>query len=62
MGPNESEGKFFVSGMSLRDWFAGKALGNLAEHHNGSAMDPKALAKASYRFADAMLKARGEVQ
>ena len=49
-----------VSGMSLRDWFAGMALqGMLAEpgsserdnyYHNNT--------RAAYRMADAMLKAR----
>jgi hypothetical protein len=55
-------------GMSLRDWFAGKALAALiAEPVEGikEAMafdlcgaDAEAFAAAAYKFADAMLKAR----
>ena len=56
-------GTYLVSGMSLRDWFAGQALiaisrlwkGNIGDFDNESA-DRTAL--AAYRLADAMLAAR----
>ena len=42
------------SGMSLRDYFAGKAMQALARHENYF----DATAKQAYMIADAMLKAR----
>lgn len=55
----------YVEGMSLRDWFAGQAVGaalNAAMTHK---MDQRAwpvtiteVAEKAYRVADAMLKAR----
>lgn len=51
-------------GMSLRDWFAGEALGsviagNIIMMNRGSpGLDNATLAKMSYGMADAMLKAR----
>jgi hypothetical protein len=46
----------FDPGMSLRDWFAGKALaGLLADPRTGS---PEQYARATYDIADAMLAAR----
>jgi hypothetical protein len=44
------------SGMSLRDYFAGKALHGLLALDNYGKWDE--LAKCSYRISDAMLKAR----
>jgi hypothetical protein len=49
------------SGMSLRDYFAAKAMQALTSHYgipygNGSACDDRA--KESYKIADSMLKAR----
>lgn len=58
--PNYSNGA--QSGMSLRDYFAAKAMQTLVEHWAGS--DPKHAAdtaKASYAFADAMLEERSKV-
>jgi hypothetical protein len=48
-----------MQGMNLRDYFAAKAMqGILASpHYRGSAF---VNADAAYRFADAMMKARGE--
>lgn len=51
------------SGMSLRDWFAGQicaavAGGLAAASISTSEEDASTLAKASYRFADALLAAR----
>ncbi len=56
-----SHGSF---GMTLRDWFAGKALaGWLASYDSGfahpvSTETEKLVAEQSYKMADAMLKAR----
>jgi hypothetical protein len=49
----------YQTGMTLRDYFAAKAMqGILASpHYRGSAF---VNADAAYRFADAMMKARGE--
>jgi hypothetical protein len=47
------------SGMSLRDWFAGMALG--CKHVTQYVNTPEEMARLSYVIADAMLKAR-EVQ
>jgi hypothetical protein len=44
-------------GMSLRDWFAGQALGGWCAAQVPG--DFSALARDAYAFADAMLKARG---
>lgn len=43
-------------GMSLRDWFAGRALAMLADP-NVTGSEVK-IAEIAYRFADAMLEAR----
>ena len=50
-----------LDGMSIRDWFAGKALqGQLACESEGFIVgDAKDVAMRSYEFADAMLAARG---
>ncbi|HEF4739575.1 TPA: hypothetical protein SAO12_005171 [Burkholderia multivorans] len=51
------------AGMTLRDYFAAKVLqGTLADSNVTleKAGDSDILAKASYRIADAMLRARGE--
>lgn len=46
-----------ISGMTLRDWFAGQALA-WAGHHNWMSADPNDLAKRAYQMADAMIAAR----
>lgn len=52
-------------GMTLRDWFAGQIAGHLAASTGIGAVVKETgktatelVAKASYRYADAMLKAR----
>lgn len=48
-------------GMSLRDWFAGRALTGILAFSTGEdciQYEPKDAAAAAYRFADAMLHAR----
>ena len=44
----------YENGMSLRDWFAGQALADLA------ATDSEDVALECYQIADAMLAHRGE--
>lgn len=45
-------------GMSLRDWFAGKALAGSLAGEPGSHLVPERLARDCYAFADAMIAAR----
>ena len=45
---------WYQSGMSLRDWFAGQAIGHLTAIHSS----PSFIAKVAYDVADAMLAAR----
>ena len=48
-----------ASGMSLRDYFAAKAMnGLLAAEHDDNERSVKAIVQISYAIADAMLKAR----
>jgi hypothetical protein len=49
-----------LEGMTLRDYFAAKAMQGLVENANWRGMPEDALAKAAYNMADAMLKARGK--
>ncbi len=50
-----------VSGMTLRDYFAGQALvGMLAGRQPNNAYPLEHLAQMSYATADAMIKARGK--
>ena len=49
------------AGMSLRDWFAGQAIGTMiykCENHDGG-WDMSAVATGCYALADLMLEARG---
>ena len=55
----------FEHGMSLRDWFAGKALAGMAGEYRTAQMYTcefdetcESIAKSAYELADAMLKAR----
>jgi hypothetical protein len=45
-----------AGGMTLRDWFAGLALGNPAVHRFGD--HPETMARNAYAISDAMLGAR----
>ncbi len=47
---------FFNPGMTLRDWFAGKALNSRGLY--GANVREKEVAEECYRIADAMLTAR----
>lgn len=51
----------FASGMTLRDYFAAKALQGLLACPEGVS-SYEMCAETAYSYADAMLKARGEVQ
>jgi hypothetical protein len=55
-GTNEY-GSVYV-GMTLRDYFAAKAMQGLVENANWRGMPEDALAKAAYNMADAMLEVR----
>ena len=50
-------------GMSLRDWFAGQALGGMISGYYANAdmcgLDETDHARAAYEYSDAMLTARG---
>jgi hypothetical protein len=48
----------YSEGMTLRDYFAGKAMQGLLLDDNGDFSDRNWLAEKAYEFADAMLKAR----
>ena len=51
----------FYSGMTLRDYFAAKAMqGSIAGTPHNVDIEPTELATWCYIMADAMLKARGE--
>lgn len=52
-----AEGVFCEGGMTLRDYFAAKALHGILSHPDMPLDDDK-LAEFSYRVADEMLKAR----
>lgn len=52
----------FQQGMSLRDWLAGQAVGEMIAAERAQPSDesysPERIAKWSYEIADAMLEAR----
>jgi hypothetical protein len=51
-----AEGEYRYIGMTLRDWFAGKALAGMLSGNREMPTD--SAARYSYEIADAMLKAR----
>ena len=58
----ESCGYNHVSGMSLRDWFAGMALQGMCASAKDGVHDPglmELVGSTAYCYANAMLKARG---
>lgn len=57
---NTDEAVRAASGMTLRDYFAAKALSGVASNPESGCNSPSDLAHWSFRVADAMLKARGE--
>ena len=61
-GHQDGAGTWQFPGMTLRDYFAAKAMNGflclyIAEHLQGDP-DPQVLAEHAYEVADAMLKAR----
>jgi hypothetical protein len=48
----------FNPGMTLRDYFAAKAMQGLVENANWRGMPEDALAREAYKLANEMLKAR----
>jgi len=50
--------QFVFTGMDLRDWFAGQALA--AQIARGQIGGPSELALRAYRYADEMMRARGD--
>ena len=52
--PRYERGDMYSLGMTLRDYFAAKAMQGLLD----AAMGESEIAKAAYAMADAMLKAR----
>ena len=55
--------KLYYGGMTLRDYFAAKALQGFAAHLSGATKrgnetGPEANARLAYEYADAMLEAR----
>lgn len=55
--PQQTDLKLSYTGMTLRDYFAAKALQGLLSNRNAEAAIDE-FAEKSYRMADAMLKAR----
>lgn len=55
---SKDTGNVVVCGMSLRDYFAAKALQGMLADPNSVGLKPDTLSALSYKFADAMLAAR----
>lgn len=49
-----------LGGMTLRDYFAAKAMTRIIAHDKDGCMAPDITAMASYSLADAMIKARSQ--
>lgn len=58
--PHGATGMSSQEGMTLRDWFAGQALGGMLGGTPGSHLQEEACAKAAYSYADAMLAERSK--
>lgn len=56
--PINVESEMTCLGMTLRDYFAAKAMQGILASFTSSQPDRAITAKASYQYADAMLKAR----
>lgn len=56
--PRYERGDMYSLGMTLRDYFAAKALQGMLAENGGGPMRNNTLAEFSYEIADAMLKAR----
>ncbi|WP_210487355.1 hypothetical protein [Pantoea ananatis] len=47
-------------GMTLRDYFAAKAMGGICAHADNWGLSPMRIAEMSYEMADKMLRARDQ--
>jgi hypothetical protein len=59
-GSTNEWGNAYNGGMTLRDYFAAKALQGMLAENGGGALANDKLADYAYNIADEMLKARGE--
>jgi hypothetical protein len=50
----------YTTGMTLRDYFAAKAMQSMNSREDYSDVPAEFIAQDAYELADAMLKARGE--
>ncbi|MEE9909812.1 hypothetical protein LWV33_21715 [Brucella intermedia] len=59
-GSNNGDAPFFHEGMTLRDYFAAKALNGLlaGQFRDTGSLNLKELPEEAYRIADAMIAAR----
>lgn len=57
--PHSGAKQYAQEGMSLRDYFAAKALQGMLAENGGGALTNGDLAKWSYVIADEMMEARG---
>lgn len=62
-GKNSGESPYFHEGMSLRDWFAGQAIGTIIDRCSGDTRrshehQTDYFARVAYEVADALLIAR----
>jgi hypothetical protein len=55
-----ADGSTFFEGLSLRDYFAAKAMQGILQYASHFDGPWEFEAKAAYKIADAMLKARGQ--
>jgi len=56
--PDGSKGVAYSHGMTLRDYFAAKAMQGFCSRHDADTWEAEELAADAYAQADAMLKAR----
>lgn len=56
----QKEPKAEYCGMTLRDYFAAKAMQGLIASNTNAIFDPKIVAESAYAIANAMLKEREE--
>ena len=51
---------FAIQGMSMRDYFAAKAMQGIVDSSVEAGLETTQIADSAYRIADAMMKARNE--
>ena len=58
---NNEDGYIYVDmGMTLRDYFAAKAMQGIIDSSIDAGLETHRIAESAYNIADAMIKARGE--